>query len=275
MTTSAIYDRAYFDRMREGDALRAVGRPSLYDAFLAILDGMPLQRMRVLDAGCGRGELAVMLRKAGAAHVVGIDFSPEAVQRAKTLARDVLGDDHAVRIVHGSLQEPGVLPPASFDLVLMTDVVEHLPPDVLRDSLANIGAWMKPDATLFVHTFPTLGLHRLYNGVMRLAGRGAVVEHSNRIHCNVQTRRRLRRTLAAAGFACDRMWLRNDFARTSSVYQNIRSPRIRRLAKLVADDLPGSRIVVGVLGAVGLAEFARPSIYCLCRKRADAETHGL
>ena len=67
------------------------------------------------------------------------------------------------------------------------------------------------------------------------------------------------------------MWLQNDFTRTSSVYQNIRSQRIQRLAKLAADDLLGSRIVSGVLGAVGLAEFAKPSIYCLCSKRADTD----
>ncbi len=274
MTTSAIYDRAYFDRMREGDTLREGGRPSLYDEFLAVVADLPLQQMRVLDAGCGRGELAVMLRQAGAAEVVGVYFAPEAVQRAKTHAREVLGDDDAVQIVQGSLQDRDVLPAGGFDLVLMTDVVEHLPPVVLKDSLANIRSWMNPGATLLVHTFPTLGLHRLYNGVMRLAGRGSVVEHSNRIHCNVQTRRRLRRTLADAGFTCDRMWLQNDFTRTSSVYQNIRSQRIQRLAKLAADDLLGSRIASGVLSAVGLQEFAKASIYCLCSRPGDAKAHS-
>ncbi len=254
--------------MREGKALRERGGPSLYDEFLAIVDGMPLQGMRVLDAGCGRGELVVMLRKAGAALVVGIDFAPDAVRRARALARDMLGDDDGVRIVQGSLDDRDALPPGDFDLVLMTDVVEHLPETVLKDSLANVRAWMKPDATLLVHTFPTLGLHRLYNGAMRLAGRGAVIEHSNRIHCNVQTRRRLRRSLAEAGFTCERMWLQNDFTRTSSVYQNLRSPHMKRAAKLLVDDVLGSPIVRGAMGVVGLAEFASPSIYCLCSTRS-------
>ena len=47
MTTSAIYDRAYFDRMREGDTLRAGGRPSLYDEFLSVVSHLPLQNMRI------------------------------------------------------------------------------------------------------------------------------------------------------------------------------------------------------------------------------------
>ena len=90
----------------------------------------------------------------------------------------------------------------------------------------------------------------------------------------MQTRRRLRRTLAEAGFTCDRMWLQNDFTRTSSVYQNIRSPRVQRLARLVADDLLGSRVVSGALGLVGLAEFAGPSIYCLCSLGSPGSVEG-
>ncbi len=104
---------------------------------------------------------------------------------------------------------------------------------------------------------------------MRLTGRGALVEHSNRIHCNVQTRRRLRRTLAGAGFVCDRLWLRNDLTRTSSVYQNIRSHRVKPVAKFIAEDLVTAPVVGAALAAAGLAEFAKPSIYCLCTKPAS------
>ena len=269
MSTSAIYDDAYFDRMREADAIREHDGPSLYDILLAIVKGMPLEKMRVLDAGCGRGELAVLLRQAGAARVDGVDFSPEAVRRSTSLLKRSLGDDDAVRIIHGSLQDREVFSDGLFDLVLMIDVVEHLPEPVLRQALANVGTWLKPTGTLLVHTFPTLGMHRLYNGVMRLTGRGAIVEQSNRIHCNVQTRRRLRRTLTGAGYACDRLWLQNDLTRTSSVYQNIRSHRVKRAAKFIAEDLVTAPVVGAVLAAAGLAEFAKPSIYCLCTKRAD------
>ena len=269
MSTSAIYDDAYFDRMREADAIRDAHRPSLYDSLLALVKDMPLQNMRVLDAGCGRGELTVLLRQAGAARVDGVDFSPDAVRRATSHVTRSLGQDDAVRIVHGSLQEPDVFAEGLFDLVLMIDVVEHLPGPVLRQALVNIGTWMKPDAMLLVHTFPTLGVHRLYNGAMRLAGRGAIVEHSNRIHCNVQTRRRLRRTLIDAGYVCNRLWLQNDLTRTSSVYQNIRSRRVKRVAKFIAEDLVTAPVISRALAAAGLAEFAKPSIYCLCTKRAN------
>ena len=38
------------------------------------------------------------------------------------------------------------------------------------------------------------------------------------IHCNVQTRATLERALKEAGFTIERLWLRNDFARTSSAF---------------------------------------------------------
>jgi demethylmenaquinone methyltransferase/2-methoxy-6-polyprenyl-1,4-benzoquinol methylase len=38
---------------------------------------------RVLDACCGTGDLAVAARKAGAAHVTGLDFAPRMLERAR------------------------------------------------------------------------------------------------------------------------------------------------------------------------------------------------
>ena len=38
---------------------------------------------RVLDAACGTGDLAIADRKAGAAHVTGLDFSPAMLERAR------------------------------------------------------------------------------------------------------------------------------------------------------------------------------------------------
>jgi demethylmenaquinone methyltransferase/2-methoxy-6-polyprenyl-1,4-benzoquinol methylase len=44
---------------------------------------------RVLDACCGTGDLAVAARKAGAAEVVGVDFSERMLERARRKAPDV------------------------------------------------------------------------------------------------------------------------------------------------------------------------------------------
>ena len=44
---------------------------------------------RVLDACCGTGDLAVAARKAGAGHVVGLDFSERMLERARRKAPDL------------------------------------------------------------------------------------------------------------------------------------------------------------------------------------------
>ena len=86
----------------------------------------------VVDIGCGSGHLLrALAARTPNAHFVGVDFSRNAIRRAcKVLpeARWVVGDAYAPPV-----QE------ASFDLVLCTEVLEHLdrPRDML-DALARL-----------------------------------------------------------------------------------------------------------------------------------------
>jgi SAM-dependent methyltransferase len=77
------------------------------------------RRLRVCDLGCGTGgNLAVMAERH---EVVGVDPSPHAIE----FARRRLGD----RVRQGSLPDGVDLPAASFDVVLLTDVLEHVEED--------------------------------------------------------------------------------------------------------------------------------------------------
>lgn len=47
------------------------------------LDGLPLQGRSVLDYGCGSGVLAIAALKLGAAHVIGVDLDPQALEASR------------------------------------------------------------------------------------------------------------------------------------------------------------------------------------------------
>jgi SAM-dependent methyltransferase len=76
-------------------------------------------RLRVCDLGCGTGgNLAAF---ADEHDVVGVEYSPQALE----YARRRLGD----RVRLGSLPDGVDLPAESFDVVLLTDVLEHIQDD--------------------------------------------------------------------------------------------------------------------------------------------------
>jgi SAM-dependent methyltransferase len=100
------------------------GRRAVIHALLERAELAP--NPRILDAGCGTGRNLVELGPLGEAH--GVDASPQAVEycRKRGLAR----------VQHGTLD---ALPfePGSFDLMLMSDVLEHIEDDdeALRELL--------------------------------------------------------------------------------------------------------------------------------------------
>jgi len=76
-------------------------------------------RLRICELGCGTGgNLAAVMTEHD---VVGVECSPDALR----YARKTLGD----RVRFGRLPHEIDLPPASFDVVLMTDVLEHIDDD--------------------------------------------------------------------------------------------------------------------------------------------------
>src|SRR5262245_34544439 len=74
---------------------------------------------RVLDIGCGTG--GNLYAMADRYDVTGVEHSPQALE----YARRRLGD----RVRAGSLPNEIDLPAESFDVVLMTDVLEHIEDD--------------------------------------------------------------------------------------------------------------------------------------------------
>ena len=103
---------------------------------------------RVLDVGCGTGTLALVARQrvGETGRVSGIDPSPQMIARAshKAVRRD-LAIDFQVGVI-----EQLSFPDQSFDAVLSTFMMHHLPDDLKRQGLAEIVRVLKPGGRLLV-----------------------------------------------------------------------------------------------------------------------------
>ena len=206
------YDEAYFLGACEG-----------YEEFIAT-DGAHLSRrlrqafhaaaiapgMKVLDVGCGRGEI---LRRCAEMDVLayGVDFAPVAVRMARELA---LGGVGLYQADAKALPFPGGL----FDRVLMFDLVEHLHPWELDRALSDARRVLRPGGRLVVHTAPNAWYDRFAYPIVRrvrtLTGQGrrypkdprSIIPDNLDVHVNEQSVLSLRRSLARAGFRA-RVWL--------------------------------------------------------------------
>ena len=102
----------------------------------------------VLDVGCGTGTMALgaKQRVADTGRVFGIDPSAHMIARAcRKAARRGLTIDFQVDVI-----EQLAFPDRSFDVVLSTLMMHHLPDDLKRRGLAEIARVLKPGGRLLV-----------------------------------------------------------------------------------------------------------------------------
>lgn len=170
--------------------------------------------MKVLDVGCGRGEIMRHCIELGAT-AYGFDYAPVAVR----MTRDVLTSHHQPLLVAQSDAKKMPYPSGIFDRVLMFDVVEHLHPWELHEALLEVHRVLKPNGRFIIHTAPNIWYDQYaYPFVRRfrtLLGEGEkypanprqfLVEHNQDVHVNEQSLLSMRRTLNAAGFKAH-IWL--------------------------------------------------------------------
>jgi len=122
---------------RESLAVRAAAWRQLYSRFL------PADRdARILDAGCGFGAVVWWLRTAGYQRAEGIDISAEQIQQAAELGIDGL--------VQADLEEFLQTHAATYDVILLRDVLEHFDKDAAVRVLDLIHGALKARGTLIV-----------------------------------------------------------------------------------------------------------------------------
>lgn len=225
---STLYTEEYFLTACEGydEFIASEGEHlsrRLRDAF-AVADVRP--GMRVLDVGCGRGEILRHCMRLGV-EAYGIDYAEAAVRMSLDVvraeqARLLAEQPDAPPLVAGvSYSDAKLLPfpDRYFDRVLMFDVVEHLHPWELHEAMLEVGRVLRPGGRFIIHTAPNRWYDTYaYPWVRRLRtalGQGdrypkdprAITPVNQEVHVNEQDLWSMRRALQAAGFTGIKVWL--------------------------------------------------------------------
>ncbi|MGD8586597.1 MAG: class I SAM-dependent methyltransferase [Chloroflexota bacterium] len=246
---STLYTEEYFLTACEGydEFLESEGRQlsrRLRDAF-AMAEVRP--GMRLLDVGCGRGEILRHCMRLGV-EAYGIDYA----EVATLMTRDVIWQEQEAAgdkaTASGVLRADAKMlpfPDGYFDRVLLFDVVEHLYPWELQEALEDIKRVLKDNGRLIVHTAPNRWYDRyaypLVRFVRRLLGQGsaypkdprAIVPANQDVHVNEQDMRSMQRNLRAGGFEA-KVWL-------DSPPQNRDEGRLMATLRWVAFEVPPFR----------------------------------
>ncbi len=246
---SELYTEEYFLTACEGyDVfLESEGQHlsrRLHDAF-AVAGVKP--GMRLLDVGCGRGEIVRHCMRLGIA-AFGMDYA----EAAARMTRDVIASeraaaaDHAIKAgVCRSDAKKLPFPTGYFDRVLMFDVVEHLYPWELHEAMVEVRRVLRDDGRFIIHTAPNRWYDAYaYPWVRRVRtwlGQGgaypkdprAITPVNQDVHVNEQDIVSMRQTLRQAGFK-SKVWL-------DSPPQNRQESFVMAGLRRIAFDLPPFR----------------------------------
>ncbi len=213
---SDVYTTEYFlsDACEGFDSYTSGDVSKIKQEIVRLVDPQP--GSRVLDVGCGRGEVMAALMRKGAT-VAGVDYAEAAVK----LARDLVGP-RVARADATALP----FPDETFDRAVMGDVIEHLPWPIAVDAIREITRTLKPDGFLIVHTSPNSLFVSFVMPIvrvgLRLTGRAALVhriseydERKDVMHPNELSPFGLRKLLRDAGVHA-RVWVARDIIRSGS-----------------------------------------------------------
>ncbi|MBU0579297.1 class I SAM-dependent methyltransferase [Patescibacteria group bacterium] len=123
--------------------------------FVEIIDKIPVKKGDlVLDIGCGRGELVLWATQRGA-RAVGVDYSAVAIKLANSArCRWPKKNRKATKFKQMDAKQLK-FPDQSFNLIIMSEVWEHIYPEEQEIALKEMKRVLKKTGQIFIHTAPS------------------------------------------------------------------------------------------------------------------------
>jgi 2-polyprenyl-3-methyl-5-hydroxy-6-metoxy-1,4-benzoquinol methylase len=143
---------------------------------------------RILDVGCSYGSFIYNLHKSGYQNVYGIDISAAFVDTGKTSYKEISQNI----LLYSGKQIP--FSGESFDVVLMFDVIEHIPE--VKGYLKNEVYRVLKKGGIFIFQTP----NKYINILWQIINQRSLVKWKTSDHCSLQTKNTLEDLLMSAGF---------------------------------------------------------------------------
>lgn len=231
----SYYSRDYYLYSAAGGELFKLGSDSPHLLYSYIFNQMKVdvKNKSVLDLGCGRGELCIASARKGARKVVGLDFSQDAIEISKEHLKNChdLKKDN-IFFLQGNALELALN--EKFDVIFLTDIVEHLYDEQLQVIFKCVGEHLAKNGIVVIHTMPTkefIMFGQLFKFVTYLLKRKkhhflTFKSQANITHVNLHHREQLARNLKNFD---SKIWY--DFAEQSKLKKIIsKTPIVRFLS---------------------------------------------
>jgi len=162
-TVREFYERTPFPGYPERDTLHALRARAERSPFARLLDRAIAGDARIIDVGCGTGQMAIYLARADRT-VVGADLSRASLRLGAEAARRF--GVACVHFLQTDLHHPG-LREASFDVVFSSGVVHHTPDP--RAAFGRLARLARPGGTIVLGVYNAFA--RVPLRLRRLVGR--------------------------------------------------------------------------------------------------------